>query len=62
MSNPTLSVASLEVIYDCLADAINAAGEEKDALFLTKLALLMANQLGDEAQVRALIEQALQDL
>lgn len=62
MSNTELSVTDLEAIYDRLAEAITAAGEEKEALFLTKLALLLANQLGDREAVDAAIDEALLNL
>lgn len=46
-----LSVEANERLYDALAQAIDAAGPEQESLFLTKLALLLANQIGDEAVV-----------
>ena len=57
-----LSLADLEQVYDALAQAIDEAGPGHTQLFLSKLSLLMANALGDAAQVRQLVQTALQDL
>ena len=57
-----LSIGGLETAYDQLATAIDAVGEGKSELFLVKLALLAAQQLGDEAVFANLIERAQQDL
>ena len=54
--------ADLEAIYDAIAEAVDAAGEEKRALFLAKLALALANLLADRAAVEAAIASALKDL
>jgi hypothetical protein len=59
---PTLNIAGLEQVYDALANAIDAAGPEKTALFLVKLALLQANADGNPERVQAHIEAALKDL
>lgn len=60
---PTLSIDALETVYDQLAQAIDqATAQERSELFLTKLALLSANALGDGAQFQRLIETALRDL
>lgn len=62
-TQPTLSLDGLEQVYDVLAQAIDQTTEnQKTELFLTKLCLLCAQQLGDEAQVEKLIQTALQDL
>jgi hypothetical protein len=60
-TNP-LTTPQLEQVYDALAQAIDQAGPEHTELFLTKLCLLMANALGDDALVEVLIESALKDL
>lgn len=69
MTTPTLPpqsnlpIDALETVYDQLAQAIDlAAGQARSELFLTKLALLSANALGDAAQFQRLIEAALRDL
>ncbi len=57
-----LPLPDLEAVYDELAQAIDAVGEAKSALMLTKLALLLAQALGDGAAVRRAIAAAQQDL
>ncbi len=62
-TNPNvLDIAGLETVYDHLAQAIDAVGEAKTALFLVKLALLNAQALGNVPQVLQYIEEAQQDL
>lgn len=61
-SPPTLGVPGLEAVYDWLAQAIDTAGRDKAALFLTKLALLNAQALGDTETIRRHIDSALLDL
>jgi hypothetical protein len=58
----TLTVPRLEQVYDALAQAIDHAGPQHTELFLTKLNLLLANELGDDARVQQLIDAALKDL
>ena len=61
--NPTgLTIGGLETAYDQLATAIDAVGEDKSELFLVKLALLAAQQLGDDTVFGDLIERAQNDL
>ena len=62
MSQTPLTIGGLETVYDALATAIDQAGPEKAKLFLVKLALLLANALGDEAQFQQQVDAALQDL
>ncbi len=57
-----LSIGGLETVYDQLATAIDAVGDDKSELFLVKLALLAAQQLGDETIFGDLIQRARQDL
>jgi hypothetical protein len=56
-----LPLADLEQVYDALADAIDHTGTDSER-FLAKLALLLAQELGDGARVRALIAVAAPDL
>jgi len=56
------SVENLENLWERLAEAIDRAGREHEVLFLSKLAILLGNELGDPARVERLIETALQDL
>ena len=39
----------LEAAYEALATAIDTAGAEREALFLTKLALVLGHEVGDVA-------------
>lgn len=52
----------LEAFYERLADAIDKAGPEKTALFLSKLALLLAREAGEGEKGVVAIETALKDL
>jgi hypothetical protein len=62
MITKRLENTELEAVYDLLAEAIDRAGEARRDLFLAKLALVLANLLGDRAQVEAAVEAALRDL
>lgn len=53
---------ALERLWERLAEAIAAAGPEREALFLAKLALLLGRELGDADRAEALIATALRDL
>ncbi|MEY3184802.1 MAG: hypothetical protein RLZZ613_1490 [Pseudomonadota bacterium] len=57
-----LSIPDLELIYDELAQAIDSLEPNKQTLFLVKLVLLNANELGDADLVRAHIQASLKDL
>lgn len=57
-----LSIPQLEQVYDTLAEAIDRAGPDHTELFLTKLCLLLANQIGDDAVVAHQVQAALEDL
>jgi hypothetical protein len=57
----TLPVDDLEALWERLARAVDAAGDRGE-LFLAKLALLLAERLGDRAAVEAAITTALEDL
>ncbi len=56
------STAQLEEVYDQLATAIDNAGEEKEVLLLTKLALILSNLVGDTDKVIEAIHIAEKDL
>ena len=60
--NTGLDIAGLETAYDQLALAIDAAGPDKSELFLVKLALLAAQQMGDAPTFVDLIARAQKDL
>ena len=59
---PLLSTADLEQVYDTLAEGIDQAPDGKSELFLVKLALLLARQVGDRALVEQQVAAALRDL
>ena len=52
----------LEAAYEALATAIDTAGAEREALFLTRLALVLGHELGDIAPFRKAIRTALEGL
>jgi hypothetical protein len=52
----------LESAYETLAMAIDAAGEQHEMLFLTRLALVLGHELGDIAAFRSAIQTALDGL
>jgi len=58
----TLSETDVERLYDSLAHAIDQATPEKESVFLAKLALLMAKEIGDVDCAERLIELSLKDL
>ena len=43
----TLEFAELERVYDLVAQAIDAVGQENEALFLGKLVVTLAHRAGD---------------
>jgi len=57
-----LSLPGLESTYDLLAEAIDNAPAGTSELMLTKLALLLANEVGDLARFQMLVQSALADL
>lgn len=57
-----LNLDGLEQVQQQLAEAIDQAGPDHEALLLTKLALLLSNHIGDAAIVADAISTALQDL
>jgi hypothetical protein len=59
--NPSMPIQDLEAIYDELALKVDQAGQRSE-LFLAKLSLLLANQVGNKETVLALIDSAVQDL
>ncbi|MEN9538341.1 MAG: hypothetical protein RLZZ126_576 [Pseudomonadota bacterium] len=58
----TLTTAQLETVYDTLAQALDRAGPDKSELFLTKLCLLLAQDLGSDATFATAVQCALNDL
>ena len=63
MTTPSaLTLAGLESVYDTLAETLDAAPPEQATLLLTKLALLLAQELGNPQRFAELAKTALQDL
>ena len=52
----------LEAAYETLATAIDEAGEQGEALFLTRLVLLLAHEIGDIAVFRKAVAAAREGL
>jgi hypothetical protein len=52
----------LETAYETLAVAIDKAGAQQEALFLTRLALVLSHQLDDIAVFKSAIGAALEGL
>ena len=57
-----MQFGDFESAYEALAMAIDSAGPEREALFLTRLALVLGHELGDIAAFRKAIRTALEDL
>lgn len=53
---------AIEALWRRLAEAIDQAGPERDRLMLAKLALLLAQEVGDQAVFERLIDAASRDL
>ena len=51
-----------EAAYEVLAMAIDSAGSQREALFLTRLALVLGHELGDIAVFRNAVRTALESL
>lgn len=62
MIDKRMSNLVLEEAYDLIATAVDQAGPEKEALFLAKLALALANTVDDNNTLRDLIAAASRDL
>jgi hypothetical protein len=60
--NNKLPFEDLEKVYDLLATEIDAAGPEKEALFLAKLCLTLCHEMGELATVERAIGIAKADL
>jgi hypothetical protein len=60
MANRTLSLDELEALWPLLAERITEAGGQSE-VFLTKLAILLANEIGDYRRVVNCVEAAGKD-
>jgi hypothetical protein len=58
----TMSFEDLEAAYEALAMAIDSAGAQREALFLTRLALVLSHELGDVAAFKNAVKTALEGL
>lgn len=58
----TLAFSDLEEFYDRLAAAIDAAGREKESLFLAKLCMTLAHHVGNRDTVLRALDIAAADL
>jgi hypothetical protein len=61
MSSP-LAPDARDRLYAACANAVTEAGPERESLFLARLALLLFEQVGDEARCRQALADALEDL
>jgi len=59
MSTTPLNPDARDRLYAECARAITEAGAERESLFLARLALLLFEQVGDEARCRAALADAL---
>ncbi|MCY1382123.1 hypothetical protein D9M69_701080 [compost metagenome] len=59
---PALHPDARDRLYAECARAITEAGAERESLFLARLALLLFEQVGDEARCRAALADALRAL
>ena len=53
-----MNTHDVEIVYDALAETLDAVGEGKGELFLAKLALLLSHEIGDASRILSLIAQA----
>jgi hypothetical protein len=58
----TMPFEDLESAYETLAMAIDSAGVQREALFLTRLVLLLGHQVGDATAFRNAVKAALAGL
>ncbi|CUH64318.1 hypothetical protein TG4357_01208 [Thalassovita gelatinovora] len=56
-----MTPVDVETVYEALAEQLDAVGDKTD-LFLAKLALLLAHDIGDAARVCTRIAEAAQNL
>ena len=62
MTPHTLAPDARDRLYAACANAISEAGPERESLFLARLALLLFERLGDEAQGHRALADALEAL
>lgn len=57
-----LAFAELEQVYELMARAVDRVGADNEALFLSKLSMILAHRLGDLQAVREALEIAAREL
>lgn len=57
-----MTPSEVETVYEALARQIDATPPDRRELFLAKLALLLAHELGDATRVTHLVTEAAQSL
>ena len=57
-----LAFAELEQVYELMARAVDSVGVDNEALFLSKLSMILAHRLGDLQAVREALEIAAREL
>lgn len=62
MKGTTLDFPGLERVYDLLANTIDDVGQDNEALFLSKLCLLLAHEIPDISKIEAAIAVASLDI
>lgn len=62
MIEKSITDTALEAAYDAIAEAIDATPEDQRQLFLAKLALVLANLVGEEGRIAAAVSAARRDL
>jgi len=62
MNPHTLAPEARDRVYAACAHAISEAGGERESLFLARLALLLFEQVGDEARCLKALDDALKGL
>ena len=59
---PTADPAASDEFYECLMDAHQGLSEDQSHVLNARLILLLANQVGDVSQLKALIATAREDV
>lgn len=57
-----LTETQRDEFYTHCAQAVNQAGRSRESLFLARLALLLADELGDIQRAKSAVDAALKDL
>ncbi len=60
MKAKTLDFQGMETVYELLANTIDEVGRDKEALFLSKLCLMLAHEIPDISKIEAAVAVARQ--